>query len=590
MVSPIPHFDIVEAYRIRQYIELTGLGIAVVAILVGVVFNLQWIKPGKRASGPPWLISLEGLFRRVASRRRLAVVLVGALTIIIRLALLPVIPVPQPLAPDEYSYLLAAETFASGRLTNPAHPMWVHLETMHVIQHPTYMSMYPPAQGLVLAAGKLLTGSYWGGVLISTGLMCAAVCWALQAWMPPAWALLGTVLVILRVGLFTYFMESYWGGSLAALGGALVFGSVPRILKYKRARDALLLASGLLLLANTRPYEGVLFSLPVAIVLLSWLVGANRPTPSIMVKNVLLPTALALVIGFSAMGYYFWRVTGSPLRMPYQVNQQIYAASPIFIWQHLGPVPRYRQPEMRAYYEGGRSKFMELQSLTGLLREAQLRILAFLVFYIGVALVVPLIALPALVRSRRMRLSLAICTAMAVGLGLEAWWHQHYAAPGLVVFYAIVVQGMRYLRLWRLRDRPIGMFLTRGSIYTCAGLAAVLIAGHLLQLLRTTPWPIGEHERTPVAKQLQNMPGQHLVLVRTVADEDLHHEWVYNGADIDGTKIVWAHQMAPGEDEELIHYFENRRVWTVRAGIEPPRLAPYQFSESALPPREAVGK
>ena len=139
--------------------------------------------------GARWCPPIESAFARLARRKILSVAVVGFAAFFLRLAILPVCPIPLPFVPDDFSFLLAADTFAHGRLSNPTPAMWTHLETIHVTMQPTYMSMYFPSQGLLLAAGKVLFGHPWYGLLIFSALMCAAICWMLQAWLPPTWAL-----------------------------------------------------------------------------------------------------------------------------------------------------------------------------------------------------------------------------------------------------------------------------------------------------------------------------------------------------------------------------------------------------------------
>src|SRR5271157_1538004 len=193
----------------------------------------------------PWFSRIERAFVRLARRKRLSVAVTGVAALLVRLAILPFCPIPLPFVHDDFSFLLAGNTFALGRLTNPTPAMWKHFESFQITMLPTYMSMYFPAQGLVLAAGKVLFGNSWFGLLCVTALMCAAICWMLQAWLPPTWALLGGMLAVLRLGLFSYWINTYTGGaSLAALGGALVLGAFPRLMKSARLRDAVLLGLG----------------------------------------------------------------------------------------------------------------------------------------------------------------------------------------------------------------------------------------------------------------------------------------------------------------------------------------------------------
>src|SRR5882724_8786492 len=210
--------------------------------------------------------------RRIARRKGLAILVSGAAPLLVRLLLLPVLPIPAPRLQDEFSNLLVADTFAHGRLVNPVHPMWAHFESMHMLVRPVYASVFPVAQGLALAAGQVLTGRPWWSVWLSVGVMCAALCWMLQAWVPPGWALAGGLLAGLRFGIVSYWMNSYFGGAMAAIGGALVLGALPRIFRSRDRRYPALMAAGIAILANSRPYEGVMLALPAIVALCVWIV------------------------------------------------------------------------------------------------------------------------------------------------------------------------------------------------------------------------------------------------------------------------------------------------------------------------------
>src|ERR1700757_4995165 len=234
------------------------LGLTATAFVV----SLGWPRLGSK-----FFARIEPIFKPLARRRGFAVVVVGLTDLLLRLAILPMCPIPNPSVPDDFSYLLAADTFSHGRLTNPTPAMWSHFESIHITMRPTYMSIYFPAQGLVLAAGKVLLGHPWYGLLITNALMCAAICWMLQGWIPPAWALLGGVLAVIHLGLFSYWMNTYHAGAIAALGGALVLGSMPRLKKSASVRHGLVMVTGFIILALSRPFEGLLLGLPVVLAL-----------------------------------------------------------------------------------------------------------------------------------------------------------------------------------------------------------------------------------------------------------------------------------------------------------------------------------
>ncbi len=519
--------------------------------------------------------AIERAGTHLARHKYLSIILLPATAILCRLSLIWFLPVPVPRVHDEFSYLLAGDTFAHGRLTNPSHSLWVFFDTMHVIQHPTYMSKFPPAQGAVLALGELL-GSPWFGVLLSVAIMCATILWMLQGWFPPHWALLGGILAMLRLGISSYWINSYWGGAVAATGGALVIGALPRVRRFWRTRDALLLALGAGILGNSRPLEGLVICAPAMGVLIWWLCSNKSPSWRVTLAYLVLPfCAVALLFG-SFMMYYNWRVTGHALLFPELLHNRTYSAPPFFVWQDPGPLLHYQNPQFESFYNGWARRYSIENSVYNIGSAAKHLVVVllskFIYFFFWPDLFVLLLTVPWLLRDRRLRYLMIQFTLCFFGWFSVVWFLPHYAAPATAIIFALVVQAARHLRRWEYRGRPVGIGLTRVVVLFAVILSPFLKRDGTLPAV-TSKLPTISY-RAKFAANLSAMPGDQLVLVRYGVSID-SGEWVYNSADIDHAKVVWAREIPNMDLRPLLNYFSGRQVWLVEPDAIPPRMTPY---------------
>ena len=512
---------------------------------------------------PEWWLPkrLREAAHSLSNRRGFILGLVGILSFLATSSLSLKRGLPLPLVHDEFSYLLAADTFANGRLTNSSPPAWEHFETMHVLVTPTYQSKYPPGQGLMLALGRLLFGHPIWAVWIATALASMTVTWALLAVVPPRWGLVAGLITALHPQMLEW-GQRYWGGSLATLGGALFLCGMLRIASPQIRRPTLhgiVAGTGLAILANTRPFEGAVLAIVAGVLLL--IRSKHRIAAILGIAGVLLPVAIW-------MGYYNHRVTGHALRLPYQEHQRQYGYVPLFLFQDLPEKPTYRYPELEQFHvHDQRVEYNRRASFRQITRGIVSGVygLGLCIFGNVGVLGVPILVLPlALWRDRRVRTLVIVLLLFVAALMAATFLYGHYAAPAAAVVAALLVLLMRRTYLaWGL----VGRALVRVTV-------AVTILWSLFFWKNFFDWPQTGFpvERQRILDQLESEPDQHLVLVRYSPGHSVHEEWVYNEADLAAAEVVWARSMGVAKDRDLLEHFPGRRIWILEVGKDGARL------------------
>jgi len=476
---------------------------------------------------------------------------------------------PMPGVHDEFSYLLGADTFARGRLANPPHPMWEHFETIHVLQRPTYASKYPPGQALALALGQVL-GKPIVGAWLGVALAAGAVGWMLRAFVPARWALLGGVLTAIHPQMLEW-GQVYWGGGMAALGGALVVGAAGRLVQCRSRRPPVtcgaMLGAGLAILANTRPYEGLVVAAVVLVLALLWSRDRAR-----MIRAAALPAGAVLAASFAWMAYYDFRTTGNPFTLPYTLHEAAYGSVPLFAWEPPREIPLYRNQRLWAFW--AQWVFDEFAarrlSAAGLLYDARLRLetLRQHLFPMGWT-ALPLLMLPLMhLRNPRMRAIEIGFLAFVAASALCTYFSAAYWAPATGLGVLVYVQCVRYVAALRVKVRASGRRLAAGQ-----GLMAIMLVALAMmsaswkrEYARIVRYPTWRDERATRLAELEERPGEHLVIVRYPPGYSVHAEWVYNDAEIDGARVVFAHDLGHARNRPLLEYFADRRAWLLMPG------------------------
>jgi hypothetical protein len=495
--------------------------------------------------------------------------LLFVLPIALRLLLLPHHPVPTPDIYDEFSHLLMADTLLHGCLANPPHPLHRFFETFFVLQEPTYSSIYPAGSGLVLALGRLISGIPWTGVLLTSGALCASCFWMLRGWVPPAWALLGGLLAVCEFGPLSLWTNSYWGGSFAATGGCLVFGALPRLRLQARPLVAMLLGLGFAMHMLSRQFETLMLLFAVLLFLR---------------LKLLRLAAFALIPVLPAVAFILLQnraVTHSWTTLPEQLSQYQYGV-PTSLTFEANPVPHVPMtPQQELDYRAQSITHGSGDSMQRFLLRLEYRVRYYRFFFLP-PLYIALVAFFSALGDARLRCVAATLAIFALGTNLFPYLLSHYLAAVTCLFVLVSVVGLQQLGRIRIHEAAVGMEIARVLIVLCFGEFLSWYALHLFEspdlysILRYETWDSMNHDnsrrRSEVYQQLAETPGQLLVFVHYSSHHVYQNEWVWNAADIDGSRIVYARDLGRDEDETLIRYYPNRKVLLLEPDDSEPQL------------------
>ena len=530
--------------------------------------------------GLAWRSRLELYARRLAERAGWAMLFFFLLPIVLRLALLPSHPAPTPEVYDEFGHLLMADTLRHFRLANPPHALPQFFETFFVLQEPTYSSIYPAGPGLVLAIGWTLFGTPWAGVLLGMGAFCALCYWMLRGWTAPGWAFAGGLAAVIQFGPLCPWTNNYWGGGVAAAAGCLVFGSLSRLRRQPRTRDAVLLGVGLGMHLLTRPYESLFLFAAVALFFapVLW----RRPELRGLLKW--LPETAIVLLPFLALTLFQNKaVTGNWTTLPEALSQYQYGVPASLTFQPHATPHRELTPQQEMDYRmqrGFRGEKPETLATYFLRLEYRVRYYRF--FFLA-PLYLTLVAFLFRLREPRFLWVAATAALFALGANFFPAFQPHYVAGIACLFVLMSAAGLDTLSRWRIGGRPAGLEATLLVAALCAAHFLFWYGLHLADgwdvsaaLRQYETWDAVNHtnpeRRIYVNRKLAQMPGKLLVFVRYLPKHIFQDEWVYNAADIDGARVVFARDLGAEANQQLRDYFPDRAVWLLEPDYPVPQV------------------
>jgi hypothetical protein len=336
---------------------------------------------------------------------------------------------------------------------------------------------------------------------------------------------------------------------------------------------------GISILANSRPFEGLVACIPACIALVFWLTRRTTESMTMIASRCLLPLGAVLALLMAGMLTYNRAVTGGLFLMPHAAYSRAYEPCSAFVPLGVRPLPEYNHEVLRRFFVDWHLDLLRTQQSLAGWAEIRVRELKCIVYFIG-PLALPLFLLPWCWHRRAVLFAVLTCALLITAEWILLLSLPHYYAPVACMFFLVLAECSRQLYVVQVSRLRIGRYLALASLCLVPlnlFLAAYTRAGEPLGLME---------ERAIIQRQLEGTGGRHLVIVRYRPDHPVRFEFVANRADIDRSKVVWAREMDEARNRRLLDYYRDRSAWLLEADELPLALVPYALGRTAGGARE----
>ena len=480
-----------------------------------------------------------------------------------------------PFAPqyhDEFSYLLAADTILHGRLANPTPDGWQAFQSFHILVTPTYASKYPLGLGLFVALGWATCGLPIAGCWLAAALCASSITWMLAGVTSRRWALAGGLLVAFHPAMQTTWSQTLMSGWLTAAGSALLAGGIFRLRRGSCRWAAVACGLGIGLLALTRPFEGLVATCISAGLLWALWSGRNLSFRLGIIYRSAPLASLPIAAALSMIAWHNYAVSGRLSGMPYRLHEEQYGVAPLFVFGHqltpsietLGQLPQIMHD---FHYGWALESFLKRPGFWGWLVGIAQAAGTVWGFWVAFAMI------PVLTVGYWRKFRLARWLALAVGLQMlfsaaVCWVFPHYLSPMLPWLVVLSVLGIRRIFRMFVRAQWLSMAQPRRLVGAILAVQLVLLAMAGLRMGRD-PNRAWAQQRAALAAQFEARDGEHLILVRYSPEHNPHCEWVYNLADLEHAKVLWArHERDEWTEQLKSRYAPSRFIWQLNPDEE----------------------